>query len=137
MREKEKQAKLFLALMDLMNKEGVREAKSGKLLQVHRTATMVDDRYVATEQEREEVLKNYFPDGLEGPLKTFPKKEKRKLIILKHLMNRFEQKVTYTEKEVNAILKTAQDDFVTLRRSLIEYGFMDRKDDCSTYWVKL
>ncbi|MBJ6950597.1 DUF2087 domain-containing protein, partial [Vibrio cholerae] len=28
-------------------------------------------------------------------------------------------------------------DFVTLRRYLIEYGFLDRTDDGSQYWVKL
>ncbi|HDR8220879.1 TPA: DUF2087 domain-containing protein, partial [Bacillus cereus] len=27
--------------------------------------------------------------------------------------------------------------FVTLRRYLIEYGFLDRTDDGSQYWVKL
>ncbi|RIJ63707.1 DUF2087 domain-containing protein [Rummeliibacillus sp. POC4] len=27
-------------------------------------------------------------------------------------------------------------DYVSLRRYLIEYGFMERTDDCSIYWVK-
>jgi hypothetical protein len=28
------------------------------------------------------------------------------------------------------------DDYVTVRRYLIEYGFLDRKDDGSQYWLK-
>ncbi len=28
------------------------------------------------------------------------------------------------------------DDNATIRRYLIEYGFLDRSKDCSKYWVK-
>ncbi|MMZ69439.1 hypothetical protein D1872_322810 [compost metagenome] len=51
-------------------------------------------------------------------------------------MKRFDTHKKYTEKEVNGILRTADTDYVTLRRYLIEYGFLDRKDDGSMYWVK-
>jgi len=137
LREKEKQAKLFLAMMDLINDGGGREPKASKLLQVHRTATALDERYVITEEESEQTIRKYFPDGSEGRMSAFPKKEKLKIVVLKHMMNRFESRRRYTEKEVNDILKTAADDYVTVRRYLVEYGFLDREEDGSAYWVKL
>ncbi|WP_371414448.1 DUF2087 domain-containing protein [Jeotgalibacillus sp. R-1-5s-1] len=131
-KEKEKQAKVFLALMDLLKKDDGPEG----LVQVHRGATMVDERYATTEIEQEKVLKTYFKDGLEGPLHLFPSKEKKKIVVLKHLLKRFEAGRSYTEREVNEVLKEAYADFVTLRRYFIEYGFMDRNQDGSAYWVK-
>ena len=49
-------------------------------------------------------------------------------------MEQFEPGRTYTEKEVNGILRDIFDDYVTLRRYLIEYGFLERTRDCRTYW---
>ncbi|WP_236719720.1 DUF2087 domain-containing protein [Neobacillus mesonae] len=34
------------------------------------------------------------------------------------------------------MLKSIYADFATIRRYLIEYGFMDRSKDCMKYWVK-
>ncbi len=64
-------------------------------------------------------------------------REKRKIIILKHIVKNFELNRKYSEKEINEVLKGIYPDFATVRRYLIEYGFMDRKDDCSLYWVKI
>ncbi|PFA25186.1 transcriptional regulator [Bacillus cereus] len=134
LREKMKQAKVFLALMELSEE---RSKAHPKFLPIHRTATMVDDRYNITEDENDEVLKLHFTEGLDGPLIKFPKKQKRKLIILRHLVKKFDSNKKYTEKEVNQILENVYPDFVTLRRYLIEYGFLDRTADGSKYWVKL
>ncbi|WP_027416293.1 DUF2087 domain-containing protein [Aneurinibacillus terranovensis] len=133
LREKAKQAKIYLAIMELVEQK---TAAPQKFIPIHRTATMLDERYAITEQENEEILDAYFKDGLDGPLAEFPKKEKRKVAILKHIIKRFDYQKTYTEKEVNKILREVYDDYVTLRRYLIEYGFMDRKADGSSYWVK-
>ena len=134
LREKEKQAKVFLAIMELLNKKSNRK---DSLVNVHRTATMTDERYAVTEEESEQVLGNYFTMGLDGPLSKFPAREKKKIIVLKHIVKRFELDKKYTEKEVNEVLKELNPDFATIRRYLIEYGFMDRHDDGSLYWVKL
>ncbi|HWL22473.1 MAG TPA: DUF2087 domain-containing protein [Ureibacillus sp.] len=88
------------------------------------------------QEEREKVLKTYFKDGLDGGIDSIPSKEKKKLIILQHILERFEAGKSYNEKEVNIILKTVNADFVSLRRYLIEYGFMDRSNDGSSYWIK-
>jgi len=37
---------------------------------------------------------------------------------------------------VNEIIKNRYPDFVTIRRYLIEYGFMERKPNGSEYWLK-
>ncbi|MGG0276815.1 DUF2087 domain-containing protein [Bacillus rhizoplanae] len=134
LREKMKQAKVFLALMELSEEKATNQSK---FLPIHCTATMVDQRYNITETENEEVLKLHFTEGLDGPLFKFPKKQKRKLIILKHLVKKFDSNQKYTEKEVNEILENIYPDYVTLRRYLIEYGFLDRTPDGSQYWVKL
>jgi hypothetical protein len=133
LRERMKQAKVFLAIMELAED---RTSRQNRLISIHRTATMMDQRYAITEQENEQVLKTYFKQGPDGPLDTLPSKEKRKIIILRHLASLFEENRQYTEKEINAVLKAKFADFVTLRRYLIEYGFMDRLPDGSRYWIK-
>ncbi|SFG12894.1 hypothetical protein SAMN05660649_00793 [Desulfotomaculum arcticum] len=133
LKEKERQAKVFLVLMELLKDKN---SRSPGYLPPHITAKMIDDRYNITQEESEKILKKYFPAGTDGPLKTLDMKEKNKLVVLREIARRFEADKFYDEKEVNTILKTAYDDFVTLRRYLIEYGFMDRKPDGSRYWLK-
>ena len=133
-REKEKQAKVTLAVLELL-KEGLRNKQS--FVDFHRTVEIVDERFAITEEEYEKILQMCFKKGLDGVLSHFPKKEKKKVVILRHLIKRFETNRQYTEAEVNEILKEAFHDYVTLRRYLIDYGFMDRNSDGSSYWVKL
>lgn len=128
LREKEKQAKIFLALMQLV--------KNPEQYAIHKGARQVDERYGIEEKEREKVLTTYFKNGLDGAIDTIPSKEKKKLIILQHILQRFDTAKHYSEKEVNDILKTVNADFVSLRRHLIEYGFMERSNDGAAYWVK-
>jgi len=63
-------------------------------------------------------------------------KEKRKIIVLTEIAEQFQKDSKYSEAELNQTLKSNFEDFVTLRRYLIEYGFMDRTTDCSEYWLK-
>jgi hypothetical protein len=134
LKEKERQAKIFLVMMELL-KEKNKDIVS--VLKPRNTARMVDDRYNITEDENLKILNKYFPDGIDGKLTTFSMQEKHKIIVLNAIIKRFDENKTYTEKEVNEILKEVYEyDYVAVRRFLIEYGFMDRKDDCSEYWVK-
>ncbi len=142
LKEKQKQAKIFLSIMDLLNereanKLNKRDAKISnkeEFVSIHKGATMVDERYAITEKDIEKTIKNYFRDGR---LTIFPSKEKRKIIILQHIVKSFEPNRKYSEKEVNEVIKKFYDDYVTLRRYFIQYGFMGRADDCSAYWVKM
>ncbi|AOM83763.1 DUF2087 domain-containing protein [Salisediminibacterium beveridgei] len=134
LREKQKQAKLFLALMNSLTSRKTGD-DSEKLVPVHKGARMVDERYAITEDEREKAIETYFIGGVDGQLKQFPAKEKRKIIILQILLMRFDPQNVYTEREVNDILRESFDDFVTIRRYMIEYGFMTRNKDGSAYRV--
>lgn len=134
LREKVKQARLFLAVMELAEEK---PGASSPFVSIPRTAVMVDERFAITEQENAEILGTYFKQGPDGPLSEFPKRQKRKAAILRHLLQRFETGRRYSEKEINAVLEAAYPDYVTLRRYLIDYGLLDREEDGSSYWVKL
>jgi hypothetical protein len=86
-----------------------------------------------TSEERNKILTNYIKAG---KLDTFPSKVKRKIIILEYFIQQFEQEKNYTEKEVNDKLKGIYEDFVTIRRALVDFGFMERSSDGSQYRVK-
>jgi len=63
-------------------------------------------------------------------LSKYPAKAKKKIIVLQKIADH-----VYTEKEINAILKSIYEfDYATLRRELIDYGFMKRSNDCTKYW---
>ena len=86
-------------------------------------------------QESETIIKAYFKHGINGKLAIFPRKERKRLVILRQLSSRFIPNHNYTEQEVNAILSMAHHDHVTLRRNLVEYGFVERLPDGSKYWL--
>ena len=97
---------------------------------------MVDDRYASTEAEREETLKSAFESLDPLRLRFFPAREKRKLHVLSRIAEEFQEGRRYSEQEINAVLKAVFHDFATLRRYLIEYGFLERTVDCREYWRK-
>lgn len=69
-------------------------------------------------------------------LKVFSPKEKKKIVILRKIAEQFEKNKQYTEKEVNSILTDIYEDYATIRRYLIEYGYMDRTKDGKAYWLR-
>ncbi|WP_078381530.1 DUF2087 domain-containing protein [Sutcliffiella halmapala] len=133
LKEKERQAKTFLAMMELLKEQ---DKHTPAFVPLHKTATMVDDRYNITEEEQAEVVNKFFPGGLQEGLKKFPLKEKQRLIILREIIKLINSERTYTERELNELLKTVYADYAIIRRYLIEYGFLDRKSDGSQYWLR-
>lgn len=131
LKEKAKQAKIFLAIFEMIE---AKSDSSQKIIDFHHTAKQVDERYAITESERTKCISKLFDN--EGRLLRFPSKEKEKLIVLLHIIKAFKTGKTYTEKELNNKLKEKFPDYPLLRRYLIEYGLMDRKNDGSQYWVK-
>jgi hypothetical protein len=138
LREKGKQAKMLLAIMEALETEtskSLKDSDIGNLEEVHTTATMVDDRYSITDSERLKVISTYMDNN--GKLKQLPAREKKKIIIFREIIKNFKCNTDYSEKEVNSILKGIyEEDYPTIRRALIEYGFMERTPDCSIYRVK-
>jgi hypothetical protein len=91
--------------------------------------------YEAKEEKQEDVrkvLKAYL--NADGTIKQIPQEGKKLLIILNYMLDAFAFDVTYTEKEVNTILRRFHVDTASLRRAYIDYGFLARETDGSKYW---
>ena len=69
-----------------------------------------------------------------GQLAQIPVKEDRRLEILEHLTKGFEPQVKLSEAEVNAKVMAWHEDYVMLRRMLVDYKFLSRSSDGRTYW---
>lgn len=137
LREKEKQAKLFIAMMELLSKDtnkNINKLEKETICDAPKTATTLDDRFNITDKEKKSVIETYMNEN--GGLKSYPSKEKKKVIVLGEIVKNFSKGKTYSEKEINRILKRIYEDYVTIRRALIEYGFIERTNDCSSYWIK-
>lgn len=87
-----------------------------------------DEAAVQTEREaawRQKVLSSF--SDMDGRLTTIPSQRKKRLIVLERLAEAFEPGKTYTEREVNLMIADFHDDFCTLRRDLVDEGFMRRE----------
>jgi hypothetical protein len=74
-------------------------------------------------EEDNAVLRAFF----EGPrLRQIPASRKKRVIVLRRLLERFTPGRAYPEPEVNELLREAHEDVATLRRELVDYGFMVR-----------
>jgi len=90
-----------------------------------------------TELELKQVIDSYFSSVEPLVLKSFPPKEKKKYLCLIPIIALFDKTKIYSEKEVNERLKQVYDfDYCIIRRYLIVYGFLDRLNDGSQYFVK-
>ena len=59
-------------------------------------------------------------------LLEIPVSRKKRLVILKWLANFFEPGISYSEREVNTIVKLHHNDCATLRREMVGYGILAR-----------
>jgi hypothetical protein len=80
-------------------------------------------------QDEEAVLRHYFRGGR---LREIPSRKAKRRIILSRLALEFEPGVRYPEREVNATLKQFHDDHASLRRYLVDEGYLTR--DRAEYW---
>ncbi|MGH2561055.1 MAG: metalloregulator ArsR/SmtB family transcription factor [Thermomicrobiales bacterium] len=75
------------------------------------------------ERDRAKVIRDFF----DGPrLKQIPAQRKKRVIVLQHVLGRFDPRREFLEREVNDLLREAHEDVATLRRELVDYGFMTR-----------
>lgn len=63
-------------------------------------------------------------------------KQDKWLVVLRWLATKFDPDKRYTEKEVNTILSEVHGDYATMRRDLIDFGFMQRERGGASYWLK-
>jgi len=79
------------------------------------------------------VLSN-FTDN-EGKITAFPAQEKKFLVLLRYVIKAFVPGIRYPEKKVNEILSRYHEDTALLRRSLVEFGLMNRAGGGGEYWI--
>lgn len=91
---------------------------------------MVDDLRRAAALNSDAVVRRYFDS--DGRLKNLPAKQSRQLAVFDLIAQRFVPGVRYTEHEVNHELMQVYDDYVSLRRGLVDFGLLDRAD--GRYW---
>jgi AcrR family transcriptional regulator len=91
---------------------------------------VVDDLQRAAAQNAQEVIRRFF--DADGRLKTLPAKQSRQLAVFDLIAQRFVPGVRYTEIEVNRELMAVYDDYVSLRRGLVDFGLLDRAN--GRYW---
>lgn len=121
LKERERQARHFLALMELLHERD--EQPSPAPIKAPKGTP------------EEPVLRKYFPHGTDGPLLTLSMREKQRLVVLAEVAKRFQRGRRYTEAEVNQLLDPLHPDYVTLRRYLVDYRFLDRVPDGGQYWL--
>lgn len=69
-----------------------------------------------------------------GRLAQIPTRPSRKLELARHIANEFSLGQSYTEQEVNEVLMAFHDDYISLRRMMIELGQLNRAKNGSMYW---
>ena len=82
-----------------------------------------------TPEEREKILKTFFKNG---KLDQMPAQMKKKIVIFEELAKNFEMGKNYSELEVVKILKPIYFDFATVRRDLVDNGFLSRENGVYT-----
>jgi len=82
----------------------------------------------------DELLIKPFLDA-DGKVKMIPSKLTKQEEIVKYFATKFDLEKTYQEIEVNFLLRkwSTDIDFVTIRRSLVDYGYLVRSQDGRTY----
>lgn len=96
---------------------------------------VVDNRWIDAldwDVQARKVLNAYTANGR---LQQIPSKEKKLLVILRWLATLFRPGERYGEEEVNRILTGVHEDYASLRRYLVMYGFMRRERGGGDYWL--
>lgn len=84
--------------------------------------------------QEEKILKSFCSSTDPLRLKSLPSKQQKLLVVLARVAEEFEPGRTYTEQEVKELLAGIYADHATLRRSLIDFGFLKRTSDGRSYW---
>ena len=61
-----------------------------------------------------------------GRITQMPRQWRKKMILLRHVAEQFEPGRAYTEKDIKAIVEPIHADHVTLRRMMVDVGWMTR-----------
>jgi hypothetical protein len=71
-----------------------------------------------------------------GQITTLPSRQKKLFVLLRWLATLFQADRLYSELEVNSILKAVySEDYVSLRRDLVDMGYLRRERGGGKYWL--
>ena len=124
LRERERQNKLFLALMESLGREGIGRARTSGESEIGQIS----------EKEKKRVLERYMTES--GILKSYPHFEKSRHIVLEEILKNFSIGESYTEEEVRNILSDIYSDYKLLKDELMAYNYLYRTNKGAIYWVK-
>jgi hypothetical protein len=96
---------------------------------VRAAAPAEPDEPLDPDQERAAVLRTFLRDGR---LLQVPVARSKRRVVLEHIASVFEPGVRYPERTVDAILRAWYDDYVTIRRYLIDECLLARERN--VYW---
>lgn len=68
----------------------------------------------------------------QGKLIEFTTRQAKQIVVLRHIAQQFRVGEFYTELQMNGLLKEVYPDFASMRRYLVDFGFMKR--DKGVYW---
>ncbi len=96
----------------------------------------VDDSWIETldwDATDKKVLREHTSGGQRTLL---PIKQKKLVVLLRWLATLFEAQHLYSENEVNAVIKAVYaEDYVGLRRDLVDFGYLRRERGGGKYWL--
>lgn len=78
---------------------------------------------IPNEDERAKTLRHFIKDG---KLVRIPASRKQRVFVLQYLLEQFDPGREYPEREVNDLLGSFNEDYATLRRELVDYGYLKR-----------
>ena len=85
--------------------------------------------YGSADAETAKVLRAFLR---EGRLVRMPAQQSKRRVLLDHIVQVFEPGERYAENEVNTLLRAFSDDYVTIRRYLVDEDLLSR--DAGVYW---
>lgn len=130
LRERERQNKMFISLMELLMEEKV----VGRVTVQNDKDKIEMEDDVVSDKERKRILDKYMTET--GRLKAYPNYERNRRVILEAIMVNFYVGRKYTEAEIDQILESIFADFKLLKSELMAYGYIDRTNTGAIYWVK-
>ncbi|AXI01284.1 DUF2087 domain-containing protein [Sporosarcina sp. PTS2304] len=133
LKEKERQAKAFLAMMELIKE---RADQPTAFLTPQKAAQVVGDNTALAEDEKHAILQRFFPEGVTGMVNEFPTTEQQQMIVMQEVARRLNGEITYSADELERLLRTIHADVDRLKKALVDYGFVGQTRDGSQYWLK-
>jgi biotin operon repressor len=110
--------------------EGALEAMAQRLLAENTLPEVAQD--LDRKAYDRKILKDYLNE--DGTIRQLPTNKRKLDVILRYLVDQFDEGRIYTEKEVNQVISALNEDISGLRRDLISVGYLARERDGSAYW---